>query len=124
MIKELKDFLFKGNVLELAVAVLIAAAFGLIITSFVDNIISPLIGMFGGTDLSELTFTANGVLFTYGAFLNTVINFLIVGTVLFMVVKAATRIQERNKAEEVVVTETPEDIILLREIRDSLGARR
>lgn len=132
MVKELKDFLLRGNVVELAVAVVIAGAFGLIVASFVEQLINPLIGLiFGQPDLSAIvieTTSRSGepVIFGIGAFLNTVINFAIVGTVLFLVIRAANNMMERRKAVEeevVVVDETPEDVVLLREIRDSLRTR-
>lgn len=124
MLKELKNFLLRGNVVDLAVAVIIGAAFGAIVTSFVNDIITPLIlnpalKAAGVEKISELTW--NGV--AYGSFLSAVINFLVIGTVLFFVVKAAEKAQNLGKkeeaAEEEVAAPTQEE--LLAEIRDLLA---
>ena len=124
MIKELKDFLFKGNVLDLAVAVVMGAAFNAIITSLVGDIITPLIlnpvvKAANVENLSKLSW--NGI--AYGSFLSAVINFLVVGTVLFFVVKAAEKAQNLGKKEEAVEEETPAPTQeeLLAEIRDLLA---
>ena len=124
MLKELKNFLLRGNVVDLAVAVIIGAAFGAIVTSFVNDIITPLIlnpalKAAGVEKIAELTW--NGV--AYGSFLSAVINFLVIGTVLFFVVKAAEKAQNLGKkeeaAEEEVAAPTQEE--LLAEIRDLLA---
>ena len=124
MLKELKAFLLRGNVVDLAVAVIIGAAFGAIVTSFVNDIIAPLIlnpalKAAGVEKIAELTW--NGV--AYGSFLSAVINFLVIGTVLFFVVKAAEKAQNFGKkeeaAEEEVAAPTQEE--LLAEIRDLLA---
>ncbi|MFC3932709.1 large conductance mechanosensitive channel protein MscL [Streptococcus dentapri] len=124
MIKELKDFLFKGNVLELAVAVVMGAAFNAIITSLVSDIITPLIlnpvvEAAGVDNLSKLTW--HGI--TYGSFLSAVINFLIVGTTLFFVVKAANKAIALGKKQEEEAEEAagPSQEELLAEIRDLLA---
>ena len=124
MIKELKDFLFKGNVLDLAVAVVMGAAFNAIITSLVGDIITPLIlnpvvKAANVENLSKLSW--NGI--AYGSFLSAVINFLVVGTVLFFVVKAAEKAQNLGKKEEAVEEEAPAPTQeeLLAEIRDLLA---
>lgn len=122
MIKELKEFLFKGNVLDLAVAVVIGAAFKAIIDSLVADVITPLIlnpvlKAAGVENIAQLAW--NGV--KYGSFLAAVINFLIIGTTLFFVVKAANAAMARRKApvEEVVAGPTQEEILL--QIRDLLA---
>ena len=124
MLKELKAFLLRGNVVDLAVAVIIGAAFGAIVTSFVNDVITPLIlnpalKAAGVEKIAELTW--NGV--AYGSFLSAVINFLVIGTVLFFVVKAAEKAQNLGKkeeaAEEEVAAPTQEE--LLTEIRDLLA---
>ena len=124
MIKELKDFLFKGNVLDLAVAVVMGAAFNAIITSLVGDIITPLIlnpvvKAANVENLSKLSW--NGI--AYGSFLSAVINFLVIGTVLFFVVKAAEKAQNFEKKEEAVEEEAPAPTQeeLLAEIRDLLA---
>ena len=101
MLKELKAFLLRGNVVDLAVAVIIGAAFGAIVTSFVNDIITPLIlnpalKAAGVEKIAELTW--NGV--AYGSFLSAVINFIVIGTVLFFIVKAAEKAQNLGKKEE------------------------
>ena len=101
MLKDLKAFLLRGNIVDLAVAVVIGAAFGAIVTSFVNDIITPLIlnpamKAAGVEKIAQLTW--NGV--AYGSFLSAVINFLVVGTVLFFVVKAAEKAQNLGKKEE------------------------
>ncbi len=124
MLKELKNFLLRGNVVDLAVAVIIGAAFGAIVTSFVNDIITPLIlnpalKAAGVKKIAELTW--NGV--AYGSFLSAVINFLVIGTVLFFVVKAAEKAQNLGKKEEAVEEEAaaPTQEELLTEIRDLLA---
>ena len=123
MIKELKDFLFKGNVLDLAVAVVIGAAFNAIITSLVSDIITPLIlnpvvKASNVENLSKLSW--NGI--AYGSFLSAVINFIIVGTTLFFVVKAANHATALGKKEEAAEEDAaPSQEELLTEIRDLLA---
>ena len=89
MLTEFKQFILRGNVIDLAVAVVIGAAFGAIVTSLVENIITPLIGALGGQpDFSGLTFTLNNSEIRYGAFLNALISFLIIAAVIFFAVTA------------------------------------
>ena len=129
MISEFKEFISRGNVVDLATAVVIGAAFGKIVTAMVDGIVMPLIGFLTGgvsvTDwkyvLSPATVDAAGkevaeVAIRYGAFIQTVIDFLLIALVIFLVLKAYNRV--RKPVEIAVVT--PEDVLLLREIRDSL----
>jgi large conductance mechanosensitive channel len=124
MISELKAFLLRGNVIDLAVAVVIGAAFTGIVSALVEGIITPLIGLiFGAPDFSRLVVEVRGQEFLVGAFLNAVINFVLVGTVLFLVVKAANKAMTARKREVEVGQATPEiaeDVALLREIRDAL----
>ncbi|MBC8775622.1 MULTISPECIES: large conductance mechanosensitive channel protein MscL [unclassified Streptococcus] len=124
MLKDLKAFLLRGNIVDLAVAVVIGAAFGAIVTSLVNDIITPLIlkpamKAAGVEQIAQLSW--NGV--AYGSFLSAVINFLVVGTVLFFVVKAAEKAQNLGKKEEAVEEETPAPTQeeLLAEIRDLLA---
>ena len=124
MIKELKDFLFKGNILDLAVAVIFGAAFNAIITSLVGDIITPLIlnpalKAAGVEKIADLAW--NGV--AYGSFLSAVLNFLIVGTTLFFIVKAANKAMSLSKKEEEAADEPagPTQEELLAEIRDLLA---
>ncbi len=104
MIKGFKDFLLRGNVVDLAVAVVIGAAFGALVTSLVANLITPLIAAIGGQpDFSGLAFTINGSKFGYGAFLNAVIAFLIIAAVIFFfVVRPLNRVTSRLMPEKPV----------------------
>lgn len=120
MLKELKNFLLRGNVVDLAVAVIIGAAFGAIVTSLVNDIITPLIlnpalSAAGVDKIAELTW--NGV--AYGNFLSAVINFLVIGTVLFFIVKAAEKAQSFGKKQEEAVEEAPAptELEVLQEIK-------
>lgn len=122
MIKELKAFLFRGNVIDLAVAVIIGSAFGAIVTSFVNDIITPLIlnPALKAANVENITqLTWNGV--KYGSFLSAVINFLIIGTSLFFVVKAAEKAMPKKQEEEDVEVAAPTQEELLTEIRDLLA---
>jgi large conductance mechanosensitive channel len=129
MIKELKNFLLKGNVLELSVAVIVAGAFGAVVTSFTQDIVMPPLGLLiGGIDFSDLKWVlkaAEGetpeVAINYGKFIKFVIDFLIIGTVLFFVVKAYKKATDLNKkVEEAAAPVGPSDNDLLKEIRDLL----
>ena len=126
MIKEFREFLLRGNVVDLAVAVIVGAAFGAVITSFVEDLLTPLLAAVGGEpDFAGLTFTINGSRFRYGEFFNAVISFLIIGAaVFFLVVKPVNALMARRKAGvEPEPEAVPEDVILLGEIRDLLKAR-
>ncbi len=120
MLKDLKEFLLRGNVVDLAVGVIIASAFGAIVTSFVNDIITPLLlnpalEAAKVQNIAELVW--NGV--TYGKFLSAIINFLVVGTVLFFVIKAMEKAQNLRKKEEVVeeAPAAPTELEVLQEIK-------
>jgi large conductance mechanosensitive channel len=118
MLQEFKDFAMKGNVVDLAVAVVIGAAFGKIVSSLVDNLITPLVGMFmGGVDFTDLSYSVGDAVFGYGAFIQSVIDFTIVAFVIFMVVKAINRAQ--GPAPEAAPA-GPTELDILKEIRDNL----
>ena len=130
MMSEFKEFAMRGNVIDLAVGVVIGGAFGKIVTALVDKVIMPPIGLLiGGVDFSRLsivlkeaTVDAAGkevpaVVLAYGEFFNALIQFIIIAFAIFLVVKAINRM--RKPAEEAPAA-TPEDVLLLREIRDSL----
>lgn len=131
MVKDLKAFLMRGNVVDLAVAVVIGAAFGLVINSFVDNIITPIIAaIFGEPDISDvLAITlresdAGDAVLRIGGFLDEVLNFVIIGTALFFVVQAFNKMQDlRRTVPDEEAAPPPDDIVLLTEIRDALRAR-
>ena len=101
MLKEFKDFALKGNVLDMAVGIIIGVAFGSIITSLVNDILMPPIGLLlGGMDFSALVWDLTGtgaVAISYGVFINAVINFLIVAFVMFMLVRSFTRMQRKEE---------------------------
>jgi large conductance mechanosensitive channel len=123
MIKEFREFILRGNVVDLAVAVVIGAAFGAVVTSLVTDIFTPLITMiFGKPSFDDLSFTINGSEFKYGHFLNTVFTFLTVAAaIFFLVVKPLNALAERRKrGQEPEPEAQPEDIILLTDIRDLL----
>ena len=123
---EFKAFIMQGNVVELAVAVVIGASFKTVVDSLVADLIMPVIAMIGGEpNFSGLDFEINNALFRYGAFITAVVSFLIVAAaIFFIVVKPMNMLNERTKKEEEAKPEeTPADILLLREIRDALKAR-
>ena len=127
MLKEFREFIMRGNVVDLAVAVVIGAAFGAVVTALVADFITPLVAAIGGKhDFSRLTFTINGSTFRYGHFLNAVISFLIIAAVIFFfIVKPLNALLARRKAKEEPAPEAPsEDVVLLTEIRDLLRAGR
>ncbi len=100
LLKEFKEFAMRGNVLDMAVGVVIGAAFKAIIDSVVNDLISPIIGLIFNKDLSGLTFTIRDVTITYGSFLTAVINFFIVALVLFIIVKTANATANLRKKKE------------------------
>jgi large conductance mechanosensitive channel len=127
MLREFREFLMRGNVVDLAVAVVIGAAFGAVVTSLVSDMITPLVAaVFGEPDFSALTFTINGSEFRYGNFLNAVFSFVTVAAaVFFLVVKPVNALLARRKAGlEPEPAAVPEDVVLLGEIRDLIRAGR
>ena len=118
MLKEFKQFIARGNVIDLAVGVIIGAAFTAIVQSLVKNLLNPLIGLFiGGIDLSNLTLKVGEANFKYGSFLNSIINFLIISFIVFLIVKAVNKF---TKKEEEEAPATPTEVDYLKEIRDLL----
>lgn len=119
MVKEFKEFISRGNLVDIAVAFVLGVAFASVVAAFTDRIVGPLIGLvFQLDDLSGIgTFGDNG---SVGAFIQAIINFLIVAWVMFLVVKAYNRMK---KPAGEAIAEPTEDIILLREIRDSVRSR-
>lgn len=126
MWKEFKDFVSKGNVIDLAVAVIIGGAFGAIVTSLVNDIIMPLVGVvIGGVDFASLSIQVGEATITYGNFLQATVNFLIIALVLFLMVRGYNRLQVKEQKEVAPAAPpepTPEEK-LLAEIRDILKAR-
>jgi large conductance mechanosensitive channel len=126
MIKDFREFLLRGNVVDLAVAVILGAAFGAVITSFVEDLLTPLLAAVGGEpNFDQLAFAINDSRFRYGEFINAVLSFMIIGAaVFFLVVKPVNTLMARRKAgEEPEPEAVPEDVVLLGEIRDLLKAR-
>jgi large conductance mechanosensitive channel len=133
IIQEFKEFALKGNMVDLAVAVVIGAAFAKIIDSLVKDVLTPIIGLFlGGVDFSNLFVTlgpgsfatlaeaekAGAAVLRYGSFLQAVFDFLIIAWIVFIVIKAINRLKRTEPAAAPVAP--PEEIVLLREIRDAL----
>jgi large conductance mechanosensitive channel len=121
MLKEFRDFAMKGNIVDLAVAVIIGGAFGAIISSFVDDVITPLLltpalDAIGAKDIGQLTWGT----VKYGNFLAAVIKFIVVAFVLFLFIKGMNSMMKKKEAAPAA---PPEDVILLREIRDALRNR-
>ena len=119
--KEFKEFIAKGNVMTMAVGIIIGGAFSAIISSLVDDVIGPVIGMIiGGIDFSKLAITVGSAQLMIGNFIQAVINFLITAFVLFMIIKAFNKFQRKQEEEPAPEPETPADVALLTEIRDLL----
>lgn len=118
-VQEFKAFAVKGNVVDLAVAVIIGAAFGKIVTSLVNDIVMPIIGIIvGGVDFTSLNIEVGNATVMYGNFIQVTINFLIIAFVIFLAVKAINTLQKKEEKKEVV---TPnKEVLLLEEIRDAL----
>ena len=126
LIGEFKEFIQQGNVLDMAVGVIIGGAFGKIVTSLVDNILMPVVGMIiGGIDFSELSVKVGTATLKYGLFIQNVIDFLIIALCIFLFVKAISKItaKKTEEQEEAVAVESKE-AQLLEEIRDLLKKRK
>ena len=139
MLKEFQEFIAKGNVMDLAVGVIIGGAFGLIVSSLVDDIIMPIVGaIFGGFDFSNyflplssgVTATTlqaareQGAVFAYGNFITVVSNFLILAWLIFLMVKGVNNMRRRIEKEKVAeAAPPPADVALLTEIRDLLASK-
>lgn len=140
MLKEFRDFIMRGNVLDLAVAVVIGAAFGAVITSLVNDIIMPPIGyLLGGVNFTDLFIVLGGgeyaslqaaqdagaAVIAYGKFIQALINFVIIAFVIFLIIKSFNKMATLRKKEEAAAApaEPPADVKLLTEIRDLLQKR-
>lgn len=138
MMKEFREFAVKGNAFDLAVGVVLGAAFGRIVTSLVDDLLMPPFGyMLGGVDFTNLFWTlgpgeyasleaakeAGAATINYGNFIQSIVSFLLVALALFLFVRVINRLRRENE-EPAPAPATPEDVVLLREIRDALQARR
>ena len=138
MMKEFREFAVKGNAFDLAVGVVLGAAFGRIVTSLVDDLLMPPFGyMLGGVDFTNLFWTlgpgeyasleaakeAGAATINYGSFIQSIVSFLLVALALFLFVRVINRLRRENE-EPAPAPATPEDVVLLREIRDALQTRR
>ena len=120
MIKEFKSFINRGNVVDLAVGVMIGGAFGKIITSIVDDLFMPLIGgLIGGVKFSSLSFSIGESIIKYGMLIQNIVNFILIAIFLFIVVKALNKMKPK-KVEEEAKAIPAADVVLLTEIRDLL----
>ena len=142
MMQEFKEFAAKGNVIDLAVGVIIGAAFGKIVDSVVSDLILPIVGaVIGKIDFSNLFIVLGTVspgtattldalkkagvpVFAYGNFITVAVNFLILAFIIFLMVKQINRLKRNAPPPVIVVEQTPEEVMLLREIRDSLSLRK
>lgn len=138
MLNEFKKFALRGNVIDLAIGVVIGAAFGKIVDSLVNDIIMPFIGALGGVDFSNYFVGLNsgvtattlaeakkqGAVLAYGNFITVAVNFLIIAFVLFLVVKGINMLQKKKEEEPATPPAKPEDVILLAEIRDLLKQQK
>ena len=125
MLKGFKDFLLRGNVVELAVAVVIGAAFTALVSQFTASFLQPLIAVFGGGGVKGGTFTVNGQVFDWAAFVNAVITFVITAAVVyFLVVLPLKKVMERRQRGEEAGPVAPTQVELLVEIRDLLRAQQ
>ena len=123
-IEEFKAFAMKGNVIDLAVAVVIGAAFGKIVASLVENIIMPTIGiLLGGVDFTNLSLKVGDATITYGVFIQSIFDFAVIAFVIFMVVRALAKLQKKEEAKPAASAEPSAEVKLLTEIRDSLRQR-
>ena len=135
-ISEFKEFAMRGNVIDMAVGIVIGAAFGKIVNSFVADIIMPPIGIItGNTDFSEQAFVIEdakvledgteiaAVTLNYGAFINTIVDFVIVALAIFVVIKMMNRLKRKEEAKPSAPPMPPKEEVLLTEIRDLLAAR-
>jgi len=138
MLQEFKEFAVKGNVIDLAVGVIIGGAFGKIVDSIVGDLIMPLVGaVIGKLDFSNLYVALGAIpagtentlaalkkagvpVFAYGSFITVAVNFAILAFIIFMMIKQINRMKKEEPAAPVAAPVTPEDVVLLREIRDSL----
>lgn len=122
LVQEFKTFAIKGNVVDMAVGVIIGAAFGKIVTSLVSYVIMPPVGLLlGGIDFSSLSVSlADGVTIKYGLFVNTVIDFIIIAFAIFMMIKGMNRLKKREEVKPAAPPAPREEVVLLSQIRDLL----
>jgi large conductance mechanosensitive channel len=121
MLKEFREFAMKGNIVDLAVAVIIGGAFGKIVTALTETIIMPIIALIiGKGGVQDLSVTVGSTVFPIGKFLQAVIDFILIAFVLFLIIKIMNRAMRKKEVAPAAPAPPPEEIVLLREIRDSL----
>lgn len=131
MMKEFKEFAMRGNVMDMAIGIIIGGAFGKIVSSFVKDVLMPPIGvLLGGMDFSSLTITVKeavgdtpAVVIRYGAWLNTVIDFIIIAFVIFLIIKGMNSLKRKEEEAPKAPPAPPKEEVLLTEIRDLLKER-
>ena len=126
MLNDFKKFLLRGNVIDLAVAVVIGAAFTAVVTALSTGILTPLIGMIFSKDFSEMYFTLNGSRFQYGLVIDAAISFVMIAAVIFFLVVKPMQVMAERRARGEAADDTPtpsDEAVLLTEIRDLLSAR-
>ncbi len=120
VVGEFKEFISKGNIVDMAVGVIIGSAFGKIVSSLVNDIFMPLIGIIiGGLDFSKLTLTVGEAVIAYGTFIQNIVDFLIIALCIFMMIKVLAKFKKKEEVKPEPVKES-EEVVLLREIRDLL----
>lgn len=120
-LKEFKEFAIKGNIVDLAVAVVIGAAFGKIVTALNESIISPIIALvIGKGGMKDFAFTVGNTVFPVGTFIQAIIDFILIALVLFMIIRTINRFKKKEEAAPAAPAPPSEEVTLLREIRDSL----
>jgi len=123
--KEFREFIARGNVLDLAVAVIIGGAFGAIVNSMIDDIIMPFIGIIlGGIDFTSLSFYAGNAVILYGNFIQAIVNFLVISFAMFLVVRSYNKLQKEEQEKPETPPEPSPEVVLLTEIRDLLKETR
>ncbi len=128
MLQEFKEFAIRGNIVDMAVGIIIGVAFGKIVSSFVSDVIMPPIGaLLGGVDFSKLSISireasegVEAVTLNYGMFINNVIDFIIIAFAIFMAIKAINKLKKKEEVKPTVPPEPPAEVKLLTEIRDLL----
>jgi large conductance mechanosensitive channel len=138
MLKEFREFAMRGNVLDMAVGIIIGAAFGKIVSSLVNDVVMPPIGLLlGNVDFSSLFLSLNGQIYpslaaakeagaptvNYGVFLQAVLDFIIVAFAVFLLIRSMNKLKRKEEAKPAAPAAPPEDLVVLREIRDALKAR-
>jgi large conductance mechanosensitive channel len=124
MLKEFKEFIARGNILDLAIGVVMGSAFGAIVTSLVNDIIMPIVGVIsGGIKFDALSITVGEAQIMYGSFIQAIVNFLIIAVCMFFLIKAMAKFQKKKEEAPAPAPEVSEEVKLMTEIRDILQAQ-